>query len=159
MIRSRNAPAPTPGAIFCGHEHRRRFVRGRWSPAPVCFPELWADEGLQAPADRAINPFGVKSQVGRGLGVDGPRRFCPIPAFEAFPYDGYSKDHMDGKHYVCRGGSWASARRILRCSFRNWYVPTYRQGFLGVRCARWIQLNGASASDSMQRSLWPQPTS
>ncbi|HLK61376.1 MAG TPA: SUMF1/EgtB/PvdO family nonheme iron enzyme [Chthonomonadaceae bacterium] len=62
--------------------------------------------------------------------------FLPYPGFEAFPYDGYSKEHMDGRHYVCRGGSWATDRRILRCSFRNWYVPTYRQGFLGVRCAR-----------------------
>lgn len=61
--------------------------------------------------------------------------FLPYPGFEAFPYDGYSKEHMDGNHYVCRGGSWASAAPILRCSFRNWYVPTYRQGFLGVRCA------------------------
>lgn len=62
--------------------------------------------------------------------------FLPYPGFVAFPYDGYSKDHMDGSHYVCRGGSWASAARILRCTFRNWYVPAYRQGFLGLRCAR-----------------------
>jgi ergothioneine biosynthesis protein EgtB len=61
--------------------------------------------------------------------------FLPYPGFEAFPYDGYSKDHMDGNHFVCRGGSWATAAPILRCTFRNWYVPTYRQGFLGVRCA------------------------
>lgn len=62
--------------------------------------------------------------------------FLPYPGFAAFPYDGYSKDHFDGKHFVCRGGSWATDGRILRCSFRNWYVPTYRQGFLGLRCAR-----------------------
>lgn len=62
--------------------------------------------------------------------------FLPYPGFAAFPYDGYSKEHMDGSHYVCRGGSWATDRRILRSTFRNWYVPTYRQGFLGVRCAR-----------------------
>ncbi len=62
--------------------------------------------------------------------------FLPYPGFVAFPYDGYSLDHMDGKHYVCRGGSWATAACIRRRSFRNWYVPTYRQGLLGVRCAR-----------------------
>lgn len=62
--------------------------------------------------------------------------FAPYPGFEPFPYDGYSMDHMDGRHYVCRGGSWASAATILRCTFRNWYVPGYRQGFLGLRCAR-----------------------
>lgn len=63
--------------------------------------------------------------------------FLPYPGFVGFPYDGYSKDHMDGKHKVCRGSSWASdSRRIARASFRNWYIPSYRQGFLGVRCAR-----------------------
>ncbi|CAN5648165.1 ergothioneine biosynthesis protein EgtB [soil metagenome] len=61
--------------------------------------------------------------------------FLPYPGFEAFPYDGYSKDHMKGAHRVCRGGSWATSPGILRSSFRNWYVPTYRQGFLGVRLA------------------------
>ena len=61
--------------------------------------------------------------------------FLPYPGFEAYPYDGYSKEHMDGKHFVCRGGSFATAAPILRCSFRNWYVPTYRQGFLGLRLA------------------------
>lgn len=61
--------------------------------------------------------------------------FLPYPGFVAFPYDGYSKDHMKGAHRVCRGGSWATAAPILRRTFRNWYVPTYRQGFLGVRLA------------------------
>ncbi len=62
--------------------------------------------------------------------------FLPYPGFRAFPYDGYSKDSMDGKHFVCRGGSWATGAPNLRSAFRNWYVPTYRQGFLGLRCAR-----------------------
>ena len=34
--------------------------------------------------------------------------FLPYPGFKAFPYDGYSKEHMKGEHKVCRGGSWAS---------------------------------------------------
>ena len=61
--------------------------------------------------------------------------FLPYPGFKAFPYDDYSKAHMDGRHMVCRGGSWATSPRMHRCSFRNWYVPTYRQGFLGLRLA------------------------
>lgn len=61
--------------------------------------------------------------------------FLPYPGFEAYPYDGYSKDHMKGAHRVCRGGSWATSPSILRRTFRNWYVPTYRQGFLGLRLA------------------------
>lgn len=62
--------------------------------------------------------------------------FLPYPGFEAFPYDGYSKDHMKGAHRVCRGGSWATSRLLIRPSFRNWYVPKYRQGLLGMRLAR-----------------------
>jgi len=62
--------------------------------------------------------------------------FLPYPGFKAFPYAGYSLEHMDGKHFVCRGGSWATDACIRRRTFRNWYVPTYRQGLLGVRCAR-----------------------
>jgi iron(II)-dependent oxidoreductase len=61
--------------------------------------------------------------------------FLPYEGFEAYPYDGYSKDHMLGAHRVCRGGSWATSPGILRRTFRNWYVPTYRQGFLGMRLA------------------------
>lgn len=62
-------------------------------------------------------------------------QFLPYDGFMAFPYDGYSKDHMKGEHFVVRGGSWATAAPILRPTFRNWYVPTYRQGFLGMRLA------------------------
>ena len=84
--------------------------------------------------DRTLNAFGLCHMAG-SVWEWTSSPFLPYPGFEAFPYDGYSKDHMDGTHYVCRGGSWASDARILRNSFRNWYVPTYRQGFLGLRCA------------------------
>ncbi|MDE2127069.1 MAG: SUMF1/EgtB/PvdO family nonheme iron enzyme [Armatimonadetes bacterium] len=62
--------------------------------------------------------------------------FAPYPGFEPYPYDGYSLEHFNGEHRVCRGGSFATAGPLLRCTFRNWYIPTYRQGFLGVRLAR-----------------------
>lgn len=62
--------------------------------------------------------------------------FRPYPGYRPYPYEGYSGDHMDGRHYACRGGSWATSAVNLRRAFRNWYVPTYRQGFLGVRLAR-----------------------
>ncbi len=84
--------------------------------------------------DRTANAFGLCCMAG-GAWEWTSTPFLPYPGFTAFPYDGYSKDHMDGSHYVCRGGSWASAEVVLRASFRNWYIPTYRQGFLGLRCA------------------------
>jgi iron(II)-dependent oxidoreductase len=62
--------------------------------------------------------------------------FTGYPGFRAFPYDGYSAVYLDGPYKVLKGGSWASRGPILRCSFRNWYVPSYRQGLLGFRCCR-----------------------
>jgi iron(II)-dependent oxidoreductase len=94
-----------------------------WSPAPV--------GGKPAGA----SALGLLDMAG-GVWEWTATPFLPYPGFQAFPYDGYSKEHMNGGHYVCRGGSWATSDPILRCSFRNWYVPTYRQGFLGLRCAR-----------------------
>ena len=91
----------------------------RWGPTPVgSFPAV---DGL---SDLAGNVWEWTSSP-----------FLPYPGFDAYPYDGYSKDHMEGRHRVVRGGSWATSPSILRRSFRNWYVPTYRQGFLGLRLA------------------------
>jgi gamma-glutamyl hercynylcysteine S-oxide synthase len=117
--RSRRYPwglaAPT-------HEHACNGFSG-WCASPVA-------EHL-----RGTSALGIQDMAG-GLWEWTSTPFLPYPGFQAFPYDGYSKDHMKGEHRVCRGGSWATAGPILRCSFRNWYVPTYRQGFLGLRLAR-----------------------
>ncbi len=83
---------------------------------------------------RLAGAFGLQDMAGN-VWEWTSSKFLPYPGFEAFPYDGYSKDHMKGLHQVCRGGSWATSPTILRRTFRNWYVPTYRQGFLGLRLA------------------------
>jgi iron(II)-dependent oxidoreductase len=117
--RSRRYPwgdaAPEP--------RRAAFGLSAWQPAPV---------GTHPDGASAL---GLLDMAG-GVWEWTASPFLPYPGFAAFPYDGYSQDHMDGHHLGCRGGSWATSAPILRCSFRNWYVPTYRQGFLGVRCAR-----------------------
>ncbi|HLV81673.1 MAG TPA: SUMF1/EgtB/PvdO family nonheme iron enzyme [Chthonomonadaceae bacterium] len=99
------------------------FGLADWKPAPVG----------RHPA--GASAFGLQDMAG-GVWEWTSTPFLPYPGFTAFPYDGYSKEYMDGSHLVCRGGSWATAGRLLRCSFRNWYVPTYRLGLLGLRCAR-----------------------
>jgi iron(II)-dependent oxidoreductase len=52
--------------------------------------------------------------------------------FEAFPgfvpiqsYPEYSADFFDRSHYVLKGASQATARELLRPSFRNWFRPRY----------------------------------
>lgn len=62
-------------------------------------------------------------------------RFEAYPQFRAYPYAGYSQAYFDQKHYVLRGGSWATPKWTLRPSFRNWYTPDVRQIFAGFRCA------------------------
>ncbi len=62
--------------------------------------------------------------------------FHPYPGFTAFPYEGYSLPYFDQQHRVLRGGSWATCRRVIRPTFRNWYQPWVREIFAGLRCAK-----------------------
>jgi len=63
-------------------------------------------------------------------------RFQPYPGFVAYPYKGYSQTYFDNKHYVLRGGSWATLHWALRPTFRNWYTPQTQEIFSGFRCAK-----------------------
>ena len=60
--------------------------------------------------------------------------FAPYPGFHAYPYQGYSKPWFH-THRVLRGGSWATAAELVRPSFRNWYLPEFRELPSGFRCA------------------------
>ena len=62
--------------------------------------------------------------------------FCPYAGFRAFPYDGYSRPWFDGRHMVARGGSYHTEIEIRRPGFRNFYPPTHRHIFAGLRLAR-----------------------
>jgi iron(II)-dependent oxidoreductase len=62
--------------------------------------------------------------------------FLPYPGFEAFPYPEYSEVFFGPEHKVLRGSSWATHRRVVRPSFRNWDLPQRNQIFSGLRCAR-----------------------
>ncbi|HET8863734.1 MAG TPA: SUMF1/EgtB/PvdO family nonheme iron enzyme [Solirubrobacterales bacterium] len=62
--------------------------------------------------------------------------FLAYPDFEAFPYREYSEVFFGDEHKVLRGGSWATAREVMRPSFRNWDLPQRRQIFSGFRCVR-----------------------
>ena len=62
--------------------------------------------------------------------------FLAYPGFEPFPYREYSQVFFGDTYKVLRGGSWATARNVMRPSFRNWDLPERCQIFAGIRCAK-----------------------
>ena len=110
------------GAATPGREHGNFDFRC-WAPTPVgAFPE-------------GASAWGVHDLVGNGWEwTDTP--FTGFPGFEPWitGYRGYSADFFDGKHFVLKGGSWATATELLRRSFRNWFQAHYPYVFAKFRC-------------------------
>jgi len=95
-----------------------------WSPAPVG----------SHPA--GTSRWGAAELVGNGWELtDSP--FAPFPGFNPYmtSYPDYSQDFFDGKHFVVKGASWATAAELIRPSFRNWYQVHYSYVFAKFRCA------------------------
>ena len=60
--------------------------------------------------------------------------FAPFSGFVPMrSYPEYSADFFDGSHYVLKGGSQATARELLRPSFRNWFRPRYPYVYAAFR--------------------------
>jgi gamma-glutamyl hercynylcysteine S-oxide synthase len=92
---------------------RGNFDFASWEPVPVG----------SRPA--GASAWGVHDLVGNGWEwtstiFDGFSGFAPIPS-----YPEYSADFFDGSHFVLKGASQATARELLRPSFRNWFRPRY----------------------------------
>ena len=84
-----------------------------WEPAPV---------GTHAEGQSA---WGIHDLVGNGWEwtstiFEGFPGFTPLPS-----YPEYSADFFDRSHFVIKGASSATARELLRPSFRNWFRPRY----------------------------------
>ena len=63
--------------------------------------------------------------------------FAPFPGFQALAsYPEYSADFFDEEHFVMKGASPATARELLRPTFRNWFRPRYPYVYATFRCAR-----------------------
>jgi len=94
-----------------------------WSPSPVG----------SHPA--GFSRWGVGELVGNGWEWT-DTLFAPFPGFAPYmtSYPDYSKDFFDGKHFVLKGASWATAAELIRPSFRNWYQSHYPHVFAKFRC-------------------------
>ncbi|MDQ6801939.1 MAG: SUMF1/EgtB/PvdO family nonheme iron enzyme [Acidobacteriota bacterium] len=102
---------------------RGNFNFTNWDPVPVGSHPAGA------------SAWGVHDLVGNGWEwtstiFDGFKGFRPMAS-----YPNYSVDFFDGEHYVLKGASPATARDLVRRSFRNWFRPNYPYVYTTFRCA------------------------
>ncbi len=100
------------------------FDFSTWDPQPA------GSHGAGASA------WGVEDLVGNGW--EWTRTpFAPFPGFHPMAsYPEYSADFFDGRHFVMKGASPATARELLRPSFRNWFRARYPYVYATFRCVR-----------------------
>ncbi|TMA91585.1 MAG: ergothioneine biosynthesis protein EgtB [Deltaproteobacteria bacterium] len=104
-------------------KYHGNFDFNRWFPMPVgAYPA-------------GNSRWGVAELFGNGWELT-DTEFAPLPGFSPYmkSYPDYSQDFFDGKHFVLKGGSWATSTDLLRSSFRNWYQAHYPYVFAKFRC-------------------------
>ena len=101
---------------------RGNFGFANWDPVPVgSYPA-------------GASAWGVHDLVGNGWEwtstiFDGFPGFKPMACYPV-----YSADFFDGKHYVMKGASPATAPEMIRRGFRNWFRPNYPYVYATFRC-------------------------
>jgi iron(II)-dependent oxidoreductase len=94
-----------------------------WDPEPV------------GSHPQGASAWGVEDLVGNGWEWTSTT-FGPFPGFRAMAsYPEYSTDFFDGEHFVMKGASPATARELLRPTFRNWFRARYPYVYATFRCA------------------------
>jgi ergothioneine biosynthesis protein EgtB len=92
---------------------RGNFDFSNWEPVPAG----------SRPA--GVSAWGVHDLVGNGWEWTSSI-FGPFPGFSPMAsYPEYSADFFDNQHYVMKGASPATAKELVRRSFRNWFRPNY----------------------------------
>jgi iron(II)-dependent oxidoreductase len=122
------SPSGEEGAFPWGNDAaestRGNFDFTSWEPVPVGSRPLGA------------SAWGVHDLVGNGWEWTSTI-FGPFPGFEPMAsYPEYSADFFDGQHYVLKGASSATAKELVRRSFRNWFRPNYPYVYAKFRTAR-----------------------
>lgn len=127
----------------------RAFAKAQGARLPTeAELHLVAQDAWDAPSNVDFETFG-RRPIGESTAVGGltdlvgnvwqwtETPFLPRKGFKAIhpAYPGYSADFFDGHHFVVFGASWATAKRMVRPSFRNWYQRHYPYVFAGVRLA------------------------
>ena len=80
--------------------------------------------------------WGVEDLVGNGWEWTSTA-FAPFPGFRTMAsYPEYSADFFDGEHFVMKGASPATARELLRPTFRNWFRGRYPYVYATFHCVK-----------------------
>ena len=113
---------------------KRRYPWGESAPAA-------AHANLETGAPVAVDAYGEGDSASGCRQLIGnvwewtESSFNPFPGFEIDPYQEYSQPWF-GTHKVLRGASFATTRRLVRNTFRNFYTPDRNDIFAGFRtCA------------------------
>ena len=118
------AERPYPWGEETPDRSRGNFDFARWEPLPVGSHPAGA------------SAWGVHDLLGNGWEWTSTV-FGPFPGFEPMAsYPVYSADFFDGKHWVMKGGSFATAKPLLRRSLRNWFRGNYPYPYATFRTVR-----------------------
>jgi ergothioneine biosynthesis protein EgtB len=94
------------------------------------------DPGPVGAHPAGASAWGVHDLIGNGWEWTSTV-FGPFPGFRPMPsYPEYSADFFDGQHYVMKGASPATAKELVRRSFRNWFRGNYPYVYAKLRTAR-----------------------
>jgi formylglycine-generating enzyme required for sulfatase activity len=120
---------------------RRLMTEAEWHRAAEGAAPGHVDFAGFDPADNGSFPetasvHGVQDLIGNGWEWTSTV-FGPFDGFAAMrSYPEYSADFFDGQHYVMKGASPATARELIRPSFRNWFRGNYPYVYAKFRTAR-----------------------
>jgi len=140
--RWRGARLPTEAefqrAAFGSPEGNRPYAWGADAPSAArgVFDFSSWDPQPSGSHPAGASAWGVEDLVGNGWEWTSTP-FKPFPGFQAMAsYPEYSADFFDGEHFVMKGAAPATARELLRPTFRNWFRPHYPYVYASFRCVK-----------------------